>query len=291
MSRRVPSSRFDDRRAHALAFACVVAAWFYAASAARADQPRDFMLSIQPPGTFLLLDYFGTGAQATLENRIKIYRDANDLTTGVSLVPAYPLAEANARADLRILFFSLGGTVAYRSVWRDLSFAPGKNSYCADCDRGARRSKDAFFGKSPGSDQFGYAEVRARLLFPFNDYVVMDMNGALRYEGRNDRSFDWFYTTIYDHGVLGRFEVDLFAKHRNWGGIGPYLQLLELPRDGGHQAQWAFGFNAVTRLGLLKRNDLLFLTFLIRPGDAMYGQHNYYAPVRSLLVYRMIIDL
>src|SRR4051794_19555487 len=128
MSRRVPSSRFDDRRAHALAFACVVAAWFYAASAARADQPRDFMLSIQPPGTFLLLDYFGTGAQATLENRIKIYRDANDLTTGVSLVPAYPLAEANARADLRILFFSLGGTVAYRSVWRDLSFAPGKNS-------------------------------------------------------------------------------------------------------------------------------------------------------------------
>ena len=192
------------------------------------------MLSIQPEGTFLLLDYFGTGGQATVENRIKIYRDVNDLTTAVQWCPAYPLAEANTRADLRILFFSIGATLAYRAVWRDLSFEPGKHSYCVDCDRGARREMDEFFGRSPGSDQFGYAEVRARLLFPFNDYVVMDVNGALRYEGRHDRSFDWFYTSIYDRGVLGRFEVDMFFKDRDWGGIGPYLQLLVLPRDGQH---------------------------------------------------------
>jgi hypothetical protein len=286
MSRRFPSPRFCFSLA-----ACAALAWLCAAGSAHADQPRDYMLSVQPAGTFLLLDYSGTGGQATIENRLKIYRDANDLTTGVSIVPAYPLAEANTRVDLRILFFSIGGTLAYRSVWRDLTFEPGKHSYCVDCDRGSRRKMDEFFGRSPGSDQFGYAEVRARLLFPFNDYVVMDMNGALRYEGRHDRSFDWFYTTIYDHGVLGRFEADLFFKHRDWGGIGPYLQLLELPRDGEHVAQWAVGFNAVTRLGLLSRNDLLFLTFLIRPGDAMYGQHNYYSPIRSLLIYRMILNL
>jgi hypothetical protein len=285
MSRRFSSPRF------CLFAAWIAVAWLAGAEPARADQPRDYMFQIQPAGTFLLLDYFGTGGQVTVENRIKIFRDLNDLTTAVSLVPAYPLAETNTRADLRILFFSIGTTLAYRSVWRDLTFEPGKHSYCVDCDRGSRRKMDEFFGRSPGSDQFGYAEVRARMLFPFNDYVVMDVSGALRYEDRHDRSFDWFYTTIYDHGTLGRFESDLFFKHKDWGGIGPYLQLLELPRDGQHVAQWAFGFNAVTRLGLLSRNDLLFLTFLIRPGDAMYGQHNYYAPIRSLLIYRMILNL
>ena len=48
---------------------------------------------------------------------------------------------------------------------------------------------------------------------------------------------------------------------------------------------------ARSRLGLIERNDLLFATFLIRPGDGSYGQHAYYSPVRALLIYRMQIDL
>jgi hypothetical protein len=280
-------------QAHACAVlgATLALGWLLAAASVQADQPRDFMLAVQPTGTFLLLDYFGTGGQATLENRIKIFGEANDFTTSLAVVPAYTLGETVLRADLRILFLSIGGTVGYRVVWRDLTFEPGKDSYCKDCDRGARRDLDPIFGRTAGSDRFGMAEVRARLLLPINDYVVMDSVGALRYEDRHDRSFDWFYTSIYDRGVLGRWEVDLFVKHRDWGGIGPYLQLLMLPRDGGHHAQWAVGFNAVTRAGIVARNDLLFLTFLMRPGDPIYGQQNYFAPIRALLIYRLILDL
>jgi len=47
----------------------------------------------------------------------------------------------------------------------------------------------------------------------------------------------------------------------------------------------------VRRLGLLARNDLLFLTFLIKPGDGVFGQQSYYAPIRSLLIYRVSLEL
>jgi hypothetical protein len=260
-------------------------------SAARveAQQPRDYMLGFQPAGTFLLVDYFATGAQLSLEHREQIYGSSNDLTLGTVLIPAYPLGEAHARADLRILFLGLGGSVGYRTVWRDLTFEPGDGSYCKACDRPARRNRDEILGDTPGSQSYPLAEARANLFFPFNEHLVMASTAAMRYEGRNDRSFDWFYTSVYDRGVLGRFEVQLFAKHRDLGGIGPYLQWLSLPRDDRHESQWAVGFNAVTRLGLVDRNDLLFLTFLCRPGDGMYGQHNYFAPVRSLVIYRLIL--
>jgi len=269
---------------------CAALALLWPGAQARAQQRQDYMFDFQPEGTNLLIDYFGTGAMLTLEQRQRIYAESNDFTAATTVVAAYPLGEAVARLDLRILFLSLGGTLAYRAVWRDLSFEPGEDSYCEDCDRVARRRRDSLFGRSPGTDSYPYAELRGTLLFPFNDYVVAATTGALRYEGRRDRSYDWFYTSIYDRGVLGRWETQLYVKHRDWGGMGPYLQLLSLPRGSQHETQWAFGFNAVTRLGLLPRNDLLFLTFLIRPGDGIYGQHNYFSPVRALLIYRMTVE-
>jgi len=91
---------------------------------ALAQQPRDYMLGFDPEGTFVLIDWFGTGGQLTLEHRKRIYGDSNDLTVGAAVVPAYPLGEVYARADLRILFFGIGTTVAYRTVWRNLEFEP-----------------------------------------------------------------------------------------------------------------------------------------------------------------------
>jgi hypothetical protein len=273
----------------AVLLACVCA---LSARAVLADQPRDYMLDFQPTGTFVLADYYGTGGLLTLEHRARIYGSSNDITVAGGLVPAYPLGEAFARADLRILFLGIGVTAAYRTVWRDLKFEPGDHGeYCKNCDREARRKMDPLFGKSPGSEAFGWGEARATLYFPFNEHVIGTTTGALRYEGRDDRSYDWFYTSVYDGGVIGRWEAQLFLKDRDWGGIGPYVQLLSLPRAGEHDAQWAFGFNAVTRLGLLHADDLLFLTFLIRPGDGIYGQHNYFSPIRSLLIYRMSFQL
>jgi hypothetical protein len=207
------------------------------------------------------------------------------------VIGSYPLGEASARVDLRILFLSIGGTIAYRTVWRELTFEPGEDSHCLACDRASRREVDRPFGRAPDSDAFPWGELRANLFFPFNEHAILVNNGALRYEARNDRSFDWFYTSVYDRGWLGRFESVLFLKHPDWGGIGPYVQLLVLPRAGEHEVQAAFGFNAVTRLGIMPRNDLLFLTFLIRPGDDQYGQHSYFSPIRALLIYRMIFAL
>jgi hypothetical protein len=66
---------------------------------------------------------------------------------------------------------------------------------------------------------------------------------------------------------------------------------MSLPRGDHTETEVAYGFNAVTRLGLMRRDDLLFLTFLMRPNDPAYGQHAYHAPVRALLVYRMILEL
>ena len=255
-------------------------------------QTRDYMFDFQPDGTFVLIDWYGTGGMVTLEQRIPVYRDSNDLTLGAGLVPAYPLGEAFARADLRILFLSIGVHAAYRTVWRDLSFEPGKKgAYCKDCNRPSRRARDHILEDSPGSDSFGWGEARTSLYLPFNQYVTGTTTGALRYEGRRDRSYDWFYTSVYDRGLIGRWEANLFVHHPDWGGIGPYVQLLSLPRGDEHDAQWAFGFNAVTRLGILPRNDLLFLTFLTRPGDGKYGQHAYFSPIRALLIYRMILPL
>jgi hypothetical protein len=275
-----------------LAGLLAVAALLLGAARAQAQgQPRHFILDFQPEGTFAIADYFGTGGMLTLEHRARFYGAANDVITGATLVGSYPLGELTLRTDLRILFLSIGGQIAYRTVWRDLSFEPGEDSYCEGCDRKSRRDRDEVFGKSPGTDAFPWGEVRTNLYFPFNEHLIVIGTGALRYEGRRDRSYDWFYTSVYDGGLLGRFEAQMFVKHRDWGGIGPYVQLLMLPRDGEHDAQWAAGFNATMRLGLLPRNDLLFLTFLIRPGDPQYGQHNYFSPIRALLIYRMLFQL
>lgn len=271
---------------------CLLAALLASVSGpALAQQTRDYMLGFDPNGTFLLLDYFGTGGQITLEHRLPIYGDSNDLTLGAAVVPAYPLGEAYARADLRILFFGIGTTLAYRSVWRNLEFEPDPDGYCLRCDREGRREVDGFLDRSPGSDDWPYAEVRASLYGPFNEYFVGTTTAALRYEGRDDRTFDWFYTSVYDRGFLGRWETQFYFKHRDIGGIGPYAQLLVLPRGDKHESQWAIGFNAVTRLGILRKDDLLFITFLARPGDDSYGQHSYFAPIRALAIYRVRLTL
>jgi hypothetical protein len=283
------TSQCSSRRLAGLLVAAAVASVL---GSAHAQQRQDYMLDFQPDGSFAIVDYFGTGAMLTLEHRAPLYGNGNDLTLGTTFIAAYPLGEAVARADLRILFISIGASMAYRTVWRDLSFESGEDgAYCDRCDRGSRRDRDSLLGRTEGSDQFPYAEVRASLLLPFNEFLVGTTTFALRHEGRRDRTYDWFYTSVYDSGVLGRWEAQLFFKHRDWGGIGPYVQLLSLPRAGEHDAQWAAGFNAVTRLGLLPRNDLLFLTFLIRPGDGSYGQHNYFSPIRALVIYRMMFEL
>lgn len=271
----------------------IAALWLGITSHARADQRRDYMLEeIGPPGNFLLLDYFGTGGQVGLEHRGLIYGKGNDYTLNVSALVGYPVGQVTASASVRALFLRLGGSVGYRTLWRNLSFEAGEDGeYCVKCDRGARRDRDPVLGEGPDTDSFFMAEATASIYAPFNEWIVFTSQLAARYEGLRPRSYDWFFANIHDPGVMTRSETLLFFKHRDLGGIAPYLQVMWLPRAGKHETEVAWGFNAVTRLGLIDRNDLLFATFLIRPGDRFYGQHAYFSPVRALLIYRMMIDL
>jgi len=267
--------------------------WAGIASQVRADQRRDYMLhEFIPPGNYALIDYFGTGGQFGIEHRGRIYGPANDYTLNVSTLVGYPVGQVTGTASVRLLFLRLAGTIGYRVVWRNLSFEPGENGeYCSKCDRGARRAMDPVLGSGPTTDRFFTAEGSASIYAPFNDWIVFTSQLAVRYEGLQPRSYDWFFTDIHDPGVMTRSETLLFFKHRDLGGFAPYLQVMWLPRDGKHDTEVAWGFNAVTRLGLIERNDLLFLTFLTRPGDKYYGQHAYFSPVRALLIYRMQLDL
>lgn len=273
----------------------LLAVLFLAVSArvAHADQRRDFMLNdLGAPGNYLLLDYFGTGGQVGFEHRGSIYGNSNDYTLNASALVGYPVGQVTASAAVRVLFLRFGGSIGYRTVWRNLSFEPGEDGeYCMKCDRGARRDRDPILGKGPDTDHFLMAEGNVSIFAPLNEYMVFTSTLAARYEGLRDRSYDWFFTTVHDSGVMTRSETLLFFKHRDWGGFAPYLQVMWLPRAGKHDTEVAWGFNAVTRLGLLERNDLVFLTFLIRPGDGSYGQHSYYSPVRALIIYRMQLDL
>jgi hypothetical protein len=88
-----------------------------------------------------------------------------------------------------------------------MAFEAGEDRYCLECDRGSRRERDPLLGGSPGSDTYPFAEAKATLLLPLNEQLVGTTVGALRYEGRRDRSYDWIYASIYDRGVIGRWEI------------------------------------------------------------------------------------
>jgi hypothetical protein len=259
---------------------------------ARAEQPRDWVLSATTLGTRISFDYFGTGAQATLEHRGEIYGSANSYSLSVTPLVSYPGGQIQGTAALRILFIELSASVGYRSLWRNLSFQPGDNGeYCKACDRPARRSRDPLFGSGPDSDHYPMFEGTVALYGPLNDWVFFLSYFSLHYEDSRARSYDQFLTDIHDGGLMLISETTLFFKHRTWGGIGPYVQILSLPRAGQHEVEVAWGLNAVTRLGLIKSNDALLFTLLLRPTDKYYGQHSYYMPVRTLLVYRMAFEL
>ena len=258
---------------------------------AHADQPRDYMLRGQPGADRLLMDYLGIGTQLSYERRRSFFQGANDYTLSASALASYPLGQVGASAAVRFLWFELGVALGYRTVWRNLSFEPGDNSYCKDCDRAARRARDPILGKGPDSDHFWLADARLQLYAPMNDYFVLTSALTANYQGLRPRSYDWFLADVHDPGVIVRWELMAFVKHRKWGGIGPYLQLQALPRGDKHVAEFAAGFNLVSRVGLVARRDMLFVTVLVRPGDDMYGQHAYFAPLRALFFYRLELML
>lgn len=250
------------------------------------------MLSATDPGDRLMFDYFGIGSQLTLEHRRGFFQKANDYSFSTSALLSYPMGQVTANASLRFLFFELGVSAGYRAVWRNLSFEPGENgAYCQACDRQARRDRDPILGYGPDTDHFAIAEARFTVYAPFNEHLVMTSTLAANYQGLRDRSFDWVLADVHDSGVIARWDFQAFVKHRKWGGIGPYIQLQSLPRGDHREGEFTYGFNAVSRLGMVTRNDLILLTVLMKVNDAYFGQHSFYSPIRALITWRLILSL
>jgi hypothetical protein len=269
-----------------------VAAVTWVPAISRADQPRDYMLESLGEGNRLMLDYLGIGGGLNFEHKRTFLGSVNDYAVHAGALLTYPYGEVAAGASLRFVFFELGLHVGYRAVWRNLSFEPGDDGeFCKDCDRVARRKRDPILGGGPDTDHYPYGEGRIQVYAPFNRYFVVTSMFVAHYETSRPRSYDWVFTDVHDPGWMPRWELLAFVKDKRWGGIGPYFQLQWVPRAGKHESEFAYGFNAVSRLGLIAKNDLVFLTVLMRPNDGSYGQHSYYAALRALIVYRITLSL
>jgi hypothetical protein len=257
-----------------------------------AEQPRDWMVAAQPGGTYANLDVIFPGMQATLEHRMPIYGQANELDFKVNALPTVEFFESQADVDLRLLVLSLGASAGFRDVFHNLEFGPNEKF-----DRGARRDKE--FGGSYDSAMTGFGEGRVTLALPFNDHLVLLSVNGLRFEGGRDRTFDWRLGIVRDAGMLLRSDTTLFIKDTSFGAIGPQVQVLNYAMNGLRNTQINYGFTFTTRPGLRNRNDIFFLSLLIGVGGTIngvptgdvYGTHLFLAPVTFQLAYRAVLEI
>ena len=257
--------------------------------AARAEQPRDWILGAQQPGTDLMLDAILPGVQATVEHRIPIYEIANQLTLRANSLLLLPLYESQADVDLRLLVLTLGASAGFRDTFRNLTFAPGER-----IDRDHRRQRE--LDGRVSNEIWGFYEGRATLSLPFNDYLVFQGVNTFRREGRPERSYDWRNGVVHD-GKLFRSDNMLFLKHRDWGGIAPITQILDFQDGSNHITQVNYGVALVTRPGARRRDDLLFVQVLFHPGKTLgdendsYGMHLLFSPIVVTVAYRAVLPI
>jgi hypothetical protein len=254
---------------------------------------RAWMVAAQPTGTYANLDVVFPGAQAQLEQRIPIYGQANELDLKINALPTFYFYESQADIDLRIVVVTLGVSAGIRDVFFNLEFDPNRRF-----DTTGRR--DAEKAGNYRNAFTTYGEGRLTLSLPFNDHLAMQSVNAMRHEGGADRTFDWRLGIVRDAGWLLRSDTTLLFKHRDFGAIGPQVQVLNFALNGQRNTQLNFGFTYVTRLGLFrKRNDLLFVGMLFGvlghtngvPTREVYGDHLFRVPVTLQLAYRMVFEL
>jgi hypothetical protein len=259
---------------------------------AAAEQQQDWLFAGPgKPGTYLNLDVIFGALQAGLEHRVDVYGKTNQLVLRASTLAAIPFGSAQLDADLRIVIFAIGTSVGAQDTWRNQEFDLDQPIH-----RKMRREREA--SGEFESATFGFWEGRAGLVFPFNDYVLLNNANYLRFTGAPERSFDNLIGVVHD-GNYFRSDIQLFLRHREIGGVGPMMQILNFPLDSERYTQLNYGFIAVSRAGLVSRNDLLLLQVLINFGDDLggydnsdnYGMAILRAPINFVFAYRSVIDL
>ena len=283
-------------RRHALLVATLLSTAVISMTArtARADHPRDWMFAAQPGGTYLNTDLVMPGLQAQLEHRIPIYGQSNELDLRFTALPTLFFAESQVDVELRILILTLGVSVGVRDTFYNMQL--GKDEAFDLKGRMAAEDRNGYTNKFSA-----YGEGRLQLAIPFNDHVALLAVGGARYEGGQDRVFDWRYTIVRDAGLMLRSNTTLFYHHRKFGGIGPQLEVLSFDYNEKRSTAINLGFLYVGRVGLLsKRSDMLYLCVLFGVGGStngvptseVYGDHYFFKmPINVQLAYRMVWEL
>jgi hypothetical protein len=259
-----------------------------------ADQRQDWVIAAPENGTFVNLDFIIGALQAGIEHRMPVYGKANQLILRGSGLAALPFGQGQADVELRMLVLTLGTSAGYMSSWRNQTFALGE-----PLDRKERRERDS--SGEFNTDSFGFWEGRATLALPFNDYVVFLTNNAYRITGATKRSFD-NVTAVVDDGRFERTNFQLFFKHERLGGLAPTFEILNFPLDDHWHTQFNWGFQMVTRAGLVMRDDLIVFQMMFHSGKVFgggYDNRDVYGnlptvirgPATFLLVYRSQIQL
>jgi hypothetical protein len=246
------------------------------------------MVAYQPAGTYLNTDWLGLGLQAQLEHRIPIFSGANEFDLRVNAMPTLFYYESQVDVDMRILVLALGASVGFRENFFDMAFQPGQ-----PVDYQARRHADTH------TALVGFAEARATLGIPFNDYVAFASQFGARFEGGNDRTFDWRLGIVRDSGVFLHSDNALVFHNRKLGGIGPQVQVLSYNLDGRHNTQINYGFVYSGRVGLRRRFDAVLFSVLFgltgsingEPTYRIFGDHYTKLPVVIQLGYRIVWEL
>lgn len=259
----------------------------------RADYPRDWIFAAQPGGTYLNTDIILPGLQAQLEHRIPIYGATNELDLRLNVMPTLFFTESQLDVELRILVLTLGASAGVRDTYFNMQIGQDERFD----NKGRREIED---NRGYTNKFSSYAEGRVQLAIPFNDYVALLAVGGARYEGGQDRVFDWRYTIVRDAGLMLRSNTSLFYHDRHIGGIGPQLEVLRFDYDGKPSTAINLGFTYVGRLGLFHRRfDLLYLTVLFGVGGStngeanskVYGDHYTGLPMNFQLAYRIVWEV
>ncbi len=263
-----------------VAFTGAVLAVALACSTAHAGkQRRDYFLDPPQSGLWAHADALTLGAQASLESRTPIEDDTfGTLSLRGSALASIGYAEAAAHMDVRYFLFTFGTTFGYRNVWRTYEDPTGAAMTAA-----RRREIDSETGYSVRG--WGYGEARGRVVIPL-DWLWFVSNHALRWEDSPKNAFDWFHTNVHDGGFMYRGDAVLFARSAKLGAIGPYVRIMDLPKNDERRFELAAGLIYGIRPGLKSKDDVLSVFILTRPGDNEFGFHVLRLPVWAMVVYR-----
>jgi hypothetical protein len=257
----------------------VVLALAWTTTANAGNQRRDYFLDPPPPGVWAHADAFTLGAQATVESRTPI----EDNTFGALSIRGSGLAsigysEAAAHLDVRYLLLTFGATMGYRNVWRTYEDPSG-----GELSRDTRIATDS--AQSFAVRAWGYGEARGRLVVPLDTFWFVT-NHVVRWEDSPKNAYDWFHTNVHDGGFLYRGDAVLFARSATLGAIGPYVRLMDLPRNDDRRFELAAGLIYGIRPGLKSKDDLVSVFVLTRPADDEFGFHVLRLPLWTMVVYR-----